>query len=71
MKKFAVGFLSQFDNELKIEIIKADTWQNAVLRHSSVKPWRDDFIEMDSEKLQDWKEFAFDNDFSIDVVEVK
>ena len=35
-KRFAVGFFSLLDNQLDIEFITADTWQEAVPLHSKI-----------------------------------
>jgi len=36
MKKWAVGYINFYDNDLIIEIIKADTWYEALFKHSKV-----------------------------------
>lgn len=32
-KRFAVGHIDFFNNELKIQVIEADAWQDAVVQH--------------------------------------
>ncbi len=34
MKNFVIGVFSLFTNELKLELVKAETWQEAVFKHS-------------------------------------
>ena len=36
MNKFAVGYISFFDNVLKVEIIEAKDWKDALLQHSCI-----------------------------------
>lgn len=66
MKKFAVGYLNAFDNDLKIEIINADTWHKALMLHSGMSEWED----VPESSLEDAKKFMFDCDAGIDVVEI-
>ena len=72
MNKFAVGYISFFDNVLKVEIIEAKDWKDALLKHSSIK---DDFYlkEMvtDSESLEEATDSFYDCDMTIDIVEIK
>lgn len=65
MKKFAVGFYSLFTNELKVEIIEAEDWYSAMMKHSGVK----DF-ELPATSLEKAKEEMFNCDAGIDVVEI-
>lgn len=35
MKRFAVGYMDYFYNDLIVEIVEADNWFNALKKHSS------------------------------------
>jgi len=68
MKKFAVAFISFFENELEIQFIEtADVLaagQTVLIRHG---------YDLDGEKftsLKDMKKFCFDGDCMIDVKEL-
>lgn len=65
MKKFAVGYINLYDNEMVIEIHPGETWQAAVAAHSKIG----DFIER-ADDLGVAQERAFDQDFMFDVEEV-
>lgn len=66
MKKFAVGYINFFDNELKINIVEAENWKDALCKGSPMGP---DWIESDT--MAEAKEKAFDMDSMFDVVEIK
>lgn len=67
MRKFAVGYISFFDNELIIEIVCASDWKEAIFNHSKMKniKWGEYFYEAD---LEEFKRRCFDLDMMIDVV---
>lgn len=67
MKRFAVGHFSLFTNELKIEIIEANSWYGALMSHSA---FSDDECTLSSESLELAKQDAFDQDQMIDVVTI-
>lgn len=87
MSKFAVGFINFFDNELEIEIIEANNWREASIKHSS-SMW-DSLTEIDREDsedpedaenetfsvipetLQEAKNVAFELEGAFDCVEIK
>jgi hypothetical protein len=64
MKRFAVGFISFFDNELKIQIVEADDWYSAL-----TKAFPQDF-NWPSSSLANAKTYAFDCDSMIEVTEI-
>ena len=68
MKKWAVGFISFSDNELWIEIIEAESWQEALKKHKQISI---DGFEFDMTSLEAAKADAFDQDAMINVVEIK
>jgi hypothetical protein len=37
MKRFAVGYLSFFENKLIVEIIEAEDFKSAIMNHSELK----------------------------------
>ena len=67
MKKFAVGYINFFDNELIIEIIKAEDWFSALSNHSKFK---DNKMYLPNTSLEDAKVEAFNCDSMIDVIEI-
>ena len=67
MKKFAVGYIDFFDNELIIEIIEAEDWFSALSNHSKFK---EDEIYLPNTSLKDAKNEAFNCDSMIDVIEI-
>ena len=71
MPKFAVGWINFFDNDLKIEIIEAETWKEALVHHSSIVPDRTSWADQISDDIEETKEMVFDCDCMFDVVEVK
>lgn len=69
-KKFAVGVISFFDNELIIQIIESSTWQDALLKHSRIDSELWNYLLDDGESLEDVKRQAFNSNMMIDVVEI-
>lgn len=67
MKKFAVGYIDFYDNELTIEIIEAEDWYTALNSHTKLKS---DECYLSSDSLEAAKDIAFNDDFMIDVVEI-
>lgn len=65
MKKFAVGFISLYDNELTIEVIEASDWHTALSKHTKLGTY-----ELSSKSLAHAKRDAFDCDSAIDVIEL-
>lgn len=69
MKEFAVGYINWFDNDLIIEIIRAENWKKALFKHSRLQSddWnQDDF----GDTLEDAKSYAFNCDMMIEVTEI-
>lgn len=67
MRRWAVGWMTFFDNVLKIEIVEAEDWHSALLKHSKVgeDPW-----EFPPD-LEEAKQEAFNGDCTFDVIEVQ
>ena len=59
-----------FDNDLKIEIVEAENWKEALLAHSLLNG-DDSWLSVLSDDIEDSKENVFDCDCMFDVVEVK
>lgn len=70
MKKFAVGYIDFYDNELIIEIIEAKDWYAALRSHTKLKSLNEDECYLSSDSLEAAKNIAFNSDFMIDVVEI-
>lgn len=85
--KFAVSFFSCVDNELSTEIIEADNWREAAIKHSKsfwnalVENDPEDFenpedadneiLDIVPQTLEEAKQEAFDQDSAFGCVEVK
>lgn len=67
MPRFAIGFCSVFDSELKIEIHEAPTWREASLKHSYAC-W--DALEQVPEEIEVARAYAFDCNHGFDYVEI-
>jgi Mg/Co/Ni transporter MgtE len=68
---YAVGVLSYFDNELKIEFVEAASIKEAVAGHSMLKS--DDmseWLEEMPDDLETLKEHFFNGDMAVDVKEI-
>lgn len=67
MPRFAVGHISFFTNELKLEIIEASDWRQALDKHSSFvnSGWSPEGLTLD-----DAQRSAFDADSAIAVIEI-
>jgi len=69
---FAVGYMNFMENDLKIEVISADSVKEAILKHS----WLQDkdvheWINGMPDSLEEMKEEFFNGDAAVDVVEVE
>lgn len=67
MKKWAVGYISFFDNEMSIEIVEADSWHAALSQHSKMT---DHLDAVDFTTKETAKQTMFDQDSMVDVVEI-
>lgn len=65
MSRWVVGWISFFDNELKIALVEAATWQEAVRKADPpvLPEWKD-------ETLEELRQLAFDCDGAFHMVEV-
>jgi len=81
MPRFAVGYANFFDNDLQIEIIEADDFREAIIKHSGFKakdPKDADEIAKDMaewfssmpETMEDVKQFFFDGDALVDAIQI-
>lgn len=67
MRRFAVGYFSAFDGELTVEIVEADSIQEAIGKHPRIKS--EDWNQL-PEDLEEIKDYFFNADAGIDVVEI-
>lgn len=67
MKRFAVGFFSLHDTELVVEILEAETWQEAAMKHTRGAWGAENPVPAD---LEEAKRDAFDLDGGFDCVEI-
>jgi len=65
MKKFAVAYTNFLENDLKIKIVEASDWREALIKAFPTVDW----IDRDH-NLGESKEFAFSGDALFDVVEI-
>ena len=71
MKKFAVGVIDFFNNDLIIEIIEAEGWKDALGKHSAfLSNTKEEMDELFSDDLGEAKQDAFNMDSMIDVKEI-
>lgn len=68
MPKFAVAHVSLYTSKITTEVIEAVDWQHAIMQHSKVQ-WENNYLA-DLDELVQWKEYFFDGDELIDVVEI-
>ncbi len=65
MKTYAVAYISFYDNTLKIIIVKAKNWKDALIKTFGVGSW-DGFPD----DMEEAKEEAFNGDWMFDVTEI-
>lgn len=73
MKKFAVGYISFFDNDLVVDIVEAEDIKSAILSHKKLKTDDKDFAEWINnmpDSLEDIQTEFFNSDQGIDVKEI-
>lgn len=72
MTKFAVGYMNFFNNNLKVDIVEAENWKEALSNHSAFAGYS---VEENTgwlpDDLETAKSEAFKADFLFDVVEIK
>ena len=67
MKKFAVAYINNYDNELTIEFVEAATWREAIILHNELKDTPLDDIPQD---LEEAKVLFFNQEAAFDVKEI-
>jgi hypothetical protein len=72
MARFVVSYFCFFNNELKSEVIEADSWDEAIQKSSFELNWIFEELEELSQKptLERVKQLAFDGDCMVEVIEV-
>lgn len=70
--KYAVGHIDFFNNDLKIEVVAADSVKEALSKHSAIGESKEVLEWLDSlpEDLESIKEEFFNADQCVDVVEL-
>ncbi len=68
MKTFVVGYINWSDNELVLEVISAENWREAWMKHSNI-PFTDDYPIPDD--VETAKTACFDVDCMMSHVEVE
>lgn len=70
-KRWAVSYVNFYDNELVTEIVVAQNWKIALVLHSKLatEDW-ETFVNSIPETLEEVKEYFFNADCAIDVVEI-
>lgn len=72
LKRWAVAHASLFYNEIKTEVIYAETMQDAIRNHSALKgPENQEWLQEMPNTLEELKQFFFDVDILIDIVEIR
>lgn len=72
MTKYAVAYISFFENELKVEIIEANGWKEALSKHSMLldEDGNPGDIEWLPEDMEEAKIEANNADMAFDVKEI-
>lgn len=70
--KYAVGFLSFFDNDLVVNIVEADSVKEAICKHESIAVYEETeaWLSELPDDLETLKEEFFNGDLAVDVVEI-
>jgi len=66
MKKFAVAVANLMDNDLRITVVDAIRWQEAIKAVTANWDWED----VKDDELEEWKQYASNGDMLIDVKEL-
>lgn len=66
MSKYAVGFISYHDNVLTVDVVEAESWKQALAKHTD-DPEMETYLPEDMEEA---KGVAFDMDCMFDVKEI-
>lgn len=72
MKKYAVGYINFFDNDLIVDIVNANSIKDAIAQHPSFSGTDDmlNWLETLPDALDEIKREIFDDDSAIDIVEI-
>lgn len=70
MIDFVVGYIDWFNNELTLEQIKAETWQEAVQKHTKYPFSTDDYILSKLTCPETFKQECFNCDCMMSWIEV-
>lgn len=67
MKKYVVGYINFFDNVLKLRIVKAEGWYDALHKAFEVGV----YLPVDMKDIEEAKAEAFNQDWMFTVQELK
>jgi hypothetical protein len=71
MKRFVVAYVDFFDHHMTLEVVEAETEQDARWMHSKTKSgWEPNREETDAMNHDDFQGWCFNSDFLVSVVEV-
>lgn len=72
MKKYAVGYILLLDNELTVEIIEANSFKEAIIKHSEIAKYNDivEWINDMPNDLKEIKNTMISSEIGIDVKEI-
>lgn len=69
MTRFAVGYLNTFDNDLIVEVVEANSWHEAILKHHKAVDHFDEENQLPTD-IDKAKQAFFDQDASIGFVQI-
>lgn len=70
MKRFVVGYIDWMNNDLKLEIVYAKTWKEALAGHTKY-PWKNEPQHApDTDDIELFQQACFDCDCMMNVIEV-
>lgn len=70
--KYVVGYMNFFDNNLKVEIVEAENWKEALSKHSWLAKYSfEDSVGFLPDDLETAKDESIDMEFLFDIVEIK
>jgi hypothetical protein len=68
MKRWAVAYMNYYENDLSIEIVRANDWASAISKHSVLNCGN--MADNLKSTLEDTKQRFFDCDSMVDVIEI-
>lgn len=68
--KWAVAYMNFFDNELRVEIVEANTMIEALSKHSKLSSNETGWLKNMPNNLEQIRTMFFDADAAIDIIEI-